>query len=575
MSSMESFYGGRQGASFVIVKRFDGIDIPETSADAFAKKYAAINEQDVYLTLDGENLIYRDADNQDDYSWKVVELKGQEVSAKQVSTGDMSTITLPNLKLEGMVQCFKKGGETTSEVGYGEYVIIDTMLNLADDTNNDNGKVFRRGMNYDSPLGGAEYIGQIVGPKGDTPTLEMGTIEEIQPEPHQIREYTVDNGSLVPGDENDDITYAWSDVYVNIDEEGNFKKYVGAMIGFKFPYLVPEFTTDKRSAYYQEGDEIPADKEVGDILDDNFDLLVDNGEDTPDREPDHGDTGHPFYRKWKMSIPKGVKGDSVSQFELIPRKIREGSDLWESPDITQEPVDVADGNTTVNFTDDPWIAAPVIEVTKDENTYYAKLEDAWKFVVRYRYTTFDNKETGEYDFEDLYELDIIQQMKIDEDGHLLARYSSIEQWIDLGPVKGAKGDKGDPGGVSIATEFALNEGELPSDYLHPGEDCGDLMGDDAYRGWCVIVIPWTEDPPAARPQQLWAYDYKVNDWFIVTAAGGGGGGGGVADPTQVVILDRAKVENERVIPVNPNYAELPNMDGLWFVVADNRMITAY
>ena len=29
MSSMESFYGGRQGASFVIVKKFDGIDIPQ------------------------------------------------------------------------------------------------------------------------------------------------------------------------------------------------------------------------------------------------------------------------------------------------------------------------------------------------------------------------------------------------------------------------------------------------------------------------------------------------------------------------------------------------------------------
>ena len=76
-----------------------------------------------------------------------------------------------------MVQFFAKGTKSASEVNYGEYVLIDTITNCSRQNDPDNGKVFRRGMNIDSELAGAEYIGNIVGPKGDTAELGLDNPE--------------------------------------------------------------------------------------------------------------------------------------------------------------------------------------------------------------------------------------------------------------------------------------------------------------------------------------------------------------------------------------------------------------
>ena len=160
MSSMESFYGGRQGASFVIVKHFDGIDIPEYTEYKigwFAK------DNDNYFIVP---LIERTGDNYDDYTyWGAIPRDGVTTV---ISKGGDASHPLPVVYAEGMKQCFAKGGTSTSEVNYGEYVIIDTISDLGQYDNPDNGKIFRRGMNYDNDLAGAEFIGQITGPKGDT-----------------------------------------------------------------------------------------------------------------------------------------------------------------------------------------------------------------------------------------------------------------------------------------------------------------------------------------------------------------------------------------------------------------------
>jgi len=42
---MESFYGGRPGASFVIVKQYDGINIPDKSLNKY--KYFAVDADEV------------------------------------------------------------------------------------------------------------------------------------------------------------------------------------------------------------------------------------------------------------------------------------------------------------------------------------------------------------------------------------------------------------------------------------------------------------------------------------------------------------------------------------------------
>ena len=59
---------------------------------------------------------------------------------------------------------------TLSEVSYGQYVLIDTVLKA----DRDNGKIYCRGFN------GAEYIGQIVGPQGPAPEIHFVEHNETQ-----------------------------------------------------------------------------------------------------------------------------------------------------------------------------------------------------------------------------------------------------------------------------------------------------------------------------------------------------------------------------------------------------------
>lgn len=98
---MESFYGGRQGFSFIIVKSFSSIS--------------------------------------------------------------------------EMIDNFKKGPLYT-EIHYNEHILINT-INKNDP---DNGKIYRRGYDYTNELGGAIYVGTVVGPAGPAPMLELTTIEQVK-----------------------------------------------------------------------------------------------------------------------------------------------------------------------------------------------------------------------------------------------------------------------------------------------------------------------------------------------------------------------------------------------------------
>ena len=151
---LESFYGGRQGASFVIVKRFDGLDIPQPDSEGKYKYkfvYYAVNSNEVrYYPF-----IKRTDQNYNDYDWLLTSLNGDTVDVI-LSDGTLSTQVLDISYQEGMRQCFEKGGDSVNIVNYGEYVIIDTISK----DNPENGKVYRRGMNFDydpinNPLAGA------------------------------------------------------------------------------------------------------------------------------------------------------------------------------------------------------------------------------------------------------------------------------------------------------------------------------------------------------------------------------------------------------------------------------------
>ena len=191
-----------------------------------------------------------------------------------------------------MVQKFSNGPDYTA-VHYDEYV----MINTKNRNNKDNGKIYRRGYNFTDDLGGAEYVGCIAGPAGNAPALEFTTPSNIQDIIDKQGGTHDSNGSantnslnLVPGkymedDEekfNDEITWRSCNL---LDANGiTSTVYVGLT---SIPYTVIDFTTDTIGPYQKSSVE-----QVG------------------------GYSDHPFYEKWKINIPRGIKGNSIENLTI-------------------------------------------------------------------------------------------------------------------------------------------------------------------------------------------------------------------------------------------------------------------
>lgn len=207
------------------------------------------------------------------------------------------------ISIKEMVECFQQGGDYKT-VNYDEYVLIDTVSK----NDADNGKIYRRGYEYTNELGGAIYVGQIVGPAGMAPHLELKTIKEVKELSEQDDfEYRRGEGSyaptenLVPGkytDEegmnrfNDEISWA----YCSVRDENAHE--TTAYIGFKIPYSVIEFTAKSVNPYYNRS------KDGAGFI--NEDLI--------DRTDD---TTHPFFEEWSIAVPKGIKGDTFKNFRMM------------------------------------------------------------------------------------------------------------------------------------------------------------------------------------------------------------------------------------------------------------------
>lgn len=201
--------------------------------------------------------------------------------------------------INAMIADFAKGPALTA-VQYGEHVIINTE----DKNNSNNGALYRRGYDYNNSMGGAIYVGTIVGPSGKAPMFELTTIENIKEitfkDSDEVRQgegaWNISNKSLVPGkadsEFNDDI--AWS--YITIrDQHGTDTT---AWVGIKIPYHVIEMDAQSVSAYYNR------DNETADFKNTN---LVERDD----------DQAHPFYSHWSVRIPKGIKGDALKNFRVV------------------------------------------------------------------------------------------------------------------------------------------------------------------------------------------------------------------------------------------------------------------
>lgn len=201
--------------------------------------------------------------------------------------------------VNAMIADFAKGPALTA-VQYGEHVIINTE----DKNNSNNGALYRRGYDYNNSMGGAIYVGTIVGPSGKAPMFELTTIENIKEitfkDSDEVRQgegaWNISNKSLIPGktdsEFNDDI--AWS--YITIRDQ--YGTDTTAWVGIKIPYHVIEMDAQSVSAYYNR------DKETADFKNVN---LVERDD----------DQAHPFYSHWSVRIPKGIKGDALKNFRVV------------------------------------------------------------------------------------------------------------------------------------------------------------------------------------------------------------------------------------------------------------------
>ena len=387
MAMNNSFYGGRRGASFVIVKNY--LDIPSMTKD-FAQgnsfKDVAFDE---YVLINNPNKNHPD-------NGKIFR-RGYDYSS--------------NRKIEAYRLKYKD--ENNNEVAYPE-VTEEHYKNLLE-------RDFYSEHSEEIEAHGAEYIGTIIGPAGKAPLLTVTSYEAAQAKASQDRFetrqsngiYSPDNinPGLIPGkyetEENNEVEIRYNDSiqwYCTSVRNDNYGDDTQAYIGFKFPYLVTQMVTSQVEPYDENGN-----------IDDMSDIYRDD------------DKTHPYYNKWHLNIPKGVKGDTFKNL-----KVTTYSDWLSSL-----------GNSGQR-----------VMYNVDSSVYSPASADINRQILIYEDWNYDNKQAGQvtcyylgdynqitnvtlangiltfsftYDDDKTFTLDYIKDIKIDGTGKVTLVHSIIDQ----------------------------------------------------------------------------------------------------------------------------------------------------
>lgn len=347
MALMSSFYGGRRGASFVIVKSY--LDVL-TMTEEFSKgneltevkfdQYVLINNPQKNHPDNGK-IFRRGYDYNSDRVLSNMSLlvyddetthKPKPFSAAQILESTTKT------DLNGNQKTYKNRYELLNSYSQDEEAYFLTIEQLK-----------KENTQFSLLAHGAEYIGTIIGPSGKAPLLNIvpyTAAEEKESlfesrkiagsfnpkadmykvynpasnnidkwEPHPASGEDGFGPGLIPGkyyntqtnrDEYND-SIQWYCTSIRNDQFGDDTQ---AFIGFKFPYLVTEMETSERSSYAtpdykkdKQGNTVP----VGKYIDTSDIKRVDDGQ-------------HPYYNKWHIYVPKGIKGDSLKNFKVVEER---------------------------------------------------------------------------------------------------------------------------------------------------------------------------------------------------------------------------------------------------------------
>lgn len=326
--------------------------------------------------------------------------------------------------IEDMIKAFQLGPEYTN-VWFDEVVIIDTY----NKNDLDNGKVYRRGFDYTNNMGGALYVGQIVGPRSGTPYMHMVTLDEAKEhstetlgefeyrqyptgmgedghykystdpgeegKPIDIFEFSTDHdASLVPGKKddgsfNDAIRWTWVNIRKDDDEAGTV-----VYVGWEIPYLVMEYEEHTVSQYDENGDFI-------------------NHSSTVDRVDEKD---HPYYEKWDFGIPKGIKGDALRNLRVMIPTEEDRDKLYAVSAMSIQ----EDGTVTVG--------APGYEGIDDDIEFS-------RAILVYDLYYFDHKLNPEPVTFFLGDWNKIDGVQLDDDGTLTIEYSHDDNTVFSRKIK--------------------------------------------------------------------------------------------------------------------------------------------
>lgn len=430
MPLMNSFYGGRQGASFVIVKNYidvlsmvtdfsQGNDFTEVKFD----EYVLINNP--YKNHPDNGKIFR---------------RGYDYASNRI----LDSVTL---------LCDKKGNPYPVEsISYQNVKKDDQFLKKS------------------IPAYGAEYIGSIIGPTGKAPLLTVGAYDEVkdlaqsafqerrskghyspiedtqriqqkQEETEKWRtssELNNDTISLIPGKyvENGENQYndsiKWCCVSIRNDNYGDDTQ---AFIGFKFPYLVTQMQTSQVEPYDTNGN-------IADMSD-IFRASDDDG-------------SHPYYNKWHLNIPKGVKGDTLKNFKITTfNDYQKGSDnsldktaiyeLYkdeESGEWREKPL--IGGGVEPNyqfFKDHYGFTDEDLQENQEYNLQKLLNLLADKQILVYEVINYDNRKEGQKKYYFLGDYNQIENVELDEEKGYINISFTNQNNKKLGPLKWIKNIK--------------------------------------------------------------------------------------------------------------------------------------
>lgn len=349
--------------------------------------------------------------------------------------GNSFVITKTYSSKEEMLSDFSKGDNC--QVHYDEYVLI----NNSDRLNKQHGNIYRRAYGTDATTA-AVFIGNIAGPPGAAPLIDF--IDYNDEKINDDQKNKIGYFSLVPGRvEQDGTIYfnneiRWKSVTQKNENNDDSTTYVGVQI----PYPVFDFDIEEVSPYDTRGNVLETVTKIEKIP------ISDNPL---------------FYHKWKISIPRGIQGNSIKDVEI--KKNIDGR--WELWGTLVDYSNSLDGEGEPTKLGDLGFIREIENITKEDNSITIHLTDNSDFTIDITPVTEGiiqnvtyNKTNGKLEVNDgqshVTTLHIPKKITIGPDGEIKT------SWTDTI-------DTSEPGQLKIPKTFSINGRNLEIEWTNQSQ----------------------------------------------------------------------------------------------------------